>query len=214
MDGVLFDSMPCHAVAWQQAMTEFGLPFTENEAFLHEGRTGASTINIAMQRTHGRDATEDEIHRLYERKCVLFKAFPEPAPITGTLELVQQVRALGLTAQIVTGSGQGSLLDRIEVHYPVLFTPELMVTAFDVQYGKPHPEPYLIALQKAGITAAEAVVIENAPLGVQSAKAAGIFTIAVNTGPLPMEVFHEADVAFPSMPALAAAWPELYATFI
>ena len=57
-----------------------------------------------------------------------------------------------------------------------------MVTAFDVKHGKPHPEPYLMALEKGGFNVNEAIVIENAPLGVQAGIAAGIFTIAVNTG--------------------------------
>ena len=78
-----------------------------------------------------------------------------------------------------------------------------MVTAFDVKYGKPNPEPYLMALQKAGIQANEAVVIENAPLGVRAGVAAGIFTIALNTGPLPNDVLLQegANILFPSMAA-------------
>ena len=69
---------------------------------------------------------------------------------------------------VVTGSGQLSLLDKLNHYFPGIFQRELMVTAFDVKYGKPNPEPYLMALQKAGIQANEAVVIENAPLGGQS----------------------------------------------
>ena len=59
-----------------------------------------------------------------------------------------------------------------------------MLTAFDVKYGKPNPEPYLIALKKGGFKPNEPLVIEHAPLAVQAGVAAGIFTIAVNTGPL------------------------------
>ena len=69
-----------------------------------------------------------------------------------------------------------------------MFHKELMVTAFDVKYGKPNPEPYLMALKKGGLKADEAVVIENAPLGVEAGHKAGIFTIAVNTGPLDGQV--------------------------
>ena len=57
-----------------------------------------------------------------------------------------------------------------------------MVTAFDVKKGKPDPEPYLIALRKSGVKPNEAFVVENAPLGVRSSVAAGLFTFAVNTG--------------------------------
>ena len=87
-----------------------------------------------------------------------------------------------------------------------------MVTAFDVKYGKPNPEPYLMALQKAGIKANEAIVIENAPLGVRAGVAAGIFTVALNTGPLPDEVLLKegANLLFPSMPAFDKNWETVY----
>jgi len=76
-----------------------------------------------------------------------------------------------------------------------------MVTGFDVKLGKPYPEPYLKGLQKAGIKPEEGIVIENAPLGVQSGHAAGIFTIAANTGPLADEVLKNAgaDIVLPGM---------------
>ena len=86
-----------------------------------------------------------------------------------------------------------------------------MVTAYDVKYGKPHPEPYLMGLQKAGVKADEAIVIENAPIGVEAGVAAGIFTIAVNTGPLDAQVLLDAgaNVLFPSMQALYDNWEKL-----
>lgn len=83
-----------------------------------------------------------------------------------------------------------------------------MVTAFDVKYGKPNPEPYLMGLKKAGIEANEAVVVENAPLGVKAGVAAGIFTIAVNTGPLPNSALLDegANLLFSSMQELSDNW--------
>ena len=113
---------------------------------------------------------------------------------------------------VVTGSGQKSLLDKLNHHFPDIFKPELMVTAFDVKYGKPNPEPYLMALRKAGIQPNEAIVVENAPLGVRAGVAAGIFTVAVNTGPLPDKTLLDegADLLFPSMPAFNEAWETFY----
>ena len=123
------------------------------------------------------------------------------------LEL-QQIKNAGLTPMVVTGSGQRSLLDRLEHNFPGMFHRELMVTAFDVKHGKPNPEPYLMALEKGGFEANEAVVIENAPLGVQAGVAAGIFTIAVNTGPLNNKVLQDAgaNALYPSMQALCEEW--------
>ena len=191
MDGVLFDSMPYHANAWAEVMNRHGLHFTREEAFLHEGRTGAATINIAYQRQYGHEAPPELIQQMYQEKCEAFSRYPEARPMPGAAELLEK-------------------LDRLNHQYPGIFTPERMVTAFDVKHGKPYPEPYLMGLQKAGVQAHEAVVVENAPIGVQAGHAAGIFTIAVNTGPLEAQVLLDAgaDLLFPSMQSLDEAWEE------
>lgn len=230
MDGVLFDSMPGHAFAWVRAMQRFGLTMTREEVYMNEGRTGAGTINAVALRTWGRDATEEEIHAIYTAKSEEFNRYFEltdnsgnsdclgnsdksptakpscEAPVMpGAAEVLDKVRARGLMRVLVTGSGQASLLNNLNRHFPGHFTSELMVTAYDVRQGKPFPEPYLMGLKKAGVTADEAIVVENAPLGIQAARAAGIRTIAVNTGPLPDSVLRDAgaDLVLPSMQALA-----------
>ena len=205
MDGVLFDSMPNHAYAWSHAMTQFGLEMTPYEAYLHEGRTGSGTIDILTQRYWGRDATQEEIERIYAAKAALFNELPEPKPMPGAFEALTAAKQLGCKIVLVTGSAQTSLLERLEEHYPGFFRQELMVTGFDVKRGKPDPEPYLMGLQKAGVSAAEAIVVENAPLGVESAHKAGIFTIAANTGPLEDHLLKEAgaDIVLPGMKEVA-----------
>ena len=201
MDGVLFDSMPNHAYAWSHAMTQFGLEMTAYEAYLHEGRTGSGTINILAQRYWGRDATPEEIERIYAAKSEVFNTCPEAKPMPGAFEALTAAKELGCKIVLVTGSAQASLLERLEEHYPGFFHEELMVTGFDVKRGKPDPEPYLMGLQKAGIKAEEGIVVENAPLGVESAHGAGIFTIAANTGPLEDHLLKDAgaDIVVPSM---------------
>lgn len=217
MDGVLFDSMPGHAYAWAKVMTAYGLPMRPEDAFENEGRTGIGTISIFTQRYWGRDATEEEARDLYQRKTVIFNEFMaarggEAPEMEGAHELLDKVRACGLQRVLVTGSAQQSLLTRLERHYPGHFTPELMVTGDDVRYGKPNPEPYLMGLKKAGVTADEALVVENAPLGVRAAVAAGIRTIAVNTGPLDDHLLLDegATYLFPSMQALADEWENVF----
>ena len=205
MDGVLFDSMLNHAYAWSHAMTQFGLAMTPYEAYLHEGRTGSGTINILAQRYWGRDATDEEIERIYAAKSAVFNTLPEAKPMPGALEALTAARELGCKIVLVTGSAQASLLECLEEHYPGFFRKELMVTGFDVKHGKPHPEPYLMGLEKAGVRAEEAIVVENAPLGVESAKAAGILTIAANTGPLEDSILRDAgaDIVVPDMLSVA-----------
>ena len=201
MDGVLFDSMPNHAYAWSHAMTEYGLQMTPEEVYMNEGRTGSATINMLAQRFWGRDATEEEKQHIYEAKSKVFNTCPEAKPMPGALETLQAVKAKGLKIVLVTGSAQTSLLEKLERSYPGFFHQDLMVTGFDVKLGKPYPEPYLKGLQKAGIKPEEGIVIENAPLGVQAGHAAGIFTIAANTGPLEDQVLKNAgaDIVLPDM---------------
>ena len=208
MDGVLFDSMPNHAESWHKIMKRFGFGLSREEAYMHEGRTGAATINIVFQRELGREATQEEIESIYQEKSVLFNSYTEAERMPGAWELLQKIKNEGLVPMVVTGSGQLSLLERLEHNFPGMFHKELMVTAFDVKYGKPNPEPYLMALKKGGLKADEAVVIENAPLGVEAGHKAGIFTIAVNTGPLDGQVLLDsgADLLFPSMQALCDEW--------
>ena len=212
MDGVLFNSMPYHAEAWHKTMKARGLDLSREEAYMHEGRTGAATINIVFQRELGREATPEEIESIYKEKSVSFNSYAEAERMPGAWELLQKIKKEELTPMVVTGSGQLSLLQRLEQNFPGMFRKELMVTAFDVKYGKPDPEPYLMALKKGGIEAGEAVVIENAPLGVEAGHRAGIFSIAVNTGPLDDRILLDAgaDLLFPSMEALCEKWEQLF----
>jgi HAD superfamily hydrolase (TIGR01509 family) len=208
MDGVLFDTMPAHAKAWVIAMNGAGLHFTEYQGYLNEGRTGASTIDNEFVKVFGRHSTEEEKQHIYKQKSQHFLSFGESMPIPYTYELTKKIKAENIDRLVVTGSGEKTLLERVEQFYPGIFNRQRMVTAYDVKHGKPNPEPYLMALQKANVKPWEAVVIENAPLGVQAGVAAGIFTIAVNTGILEDEVLHQAgaNLVFGNMKDLHDHW--------
>ena len=208
MDGVLFDSMKNHAKAWNKAMAMYGMNLSEEEAYMHEGRTGASTINIVCMRERGCNANEEEIKKIYQTKSDIFNSLPKAEAMPGAYTLLRNIKDSGLQPVLVTGSGQLSLIDNLNHHFPGIFQKEFMVTAFDVKFGKPNPEPYLMGLKKAGINPNEAVVVENAPLGVKAGVAAGIFTIAVNTGPLPDSALLDegANILFNSMQELSDNW--------
>lgn len=202
MDGVLYDSMKWHARSWFETFKELNIETVADEFYMHEGRTGHSTIDIIFNRTYGRNATKEEKETVYKRKSDLFVHYNDGATIEYAKEVVENVKAKGLKCILVTGSGQYSLLNKLAESFPNTFNKDLMVTAHHVKKGKPHPEPYLMGLEKAGnLKPYEALVIENAPMGVESGHAAKIFTIAVNTGPIPDSVLWEsgADLVFPSM---------------
>lgn len=210
MDGVLYDSMKFHANAWTNAMLEQGIPFTLTEAYMNEGRTGHSTIDGVFSREFGRIATEEEKQNIYKLKTKHFESYGNTEVMPFAAEVLEQVQQQGLQISVVTGSAQTSLIDNLENHFPGKLDRRLMVTAYDVKLGKPFPEPYLKALKKSGLQPWQVVVIENAPLGVESGVAAGLFTIAVNTGPLDPQVlaYSGADLVLPGgMQELNEIWP-------
>lgn len=211
MDGVLYDSMKWHAKSWKETMDKFNLNATAHEFYLYEGMVGHKTINHIIQREKGKAATQDEMSEIYKLKTELFSKYNDGSLIPYAYDLVRKVEEEGFTPVIVTGSGQPTLLDKLNENFHGIFKKELMVTAFDVKHGKPHPEPYLMGLEKAGyLKPNQAIVVENAPMGVESAVAAGIFTIAVNTGPLDNHVLADAgaNIVLPSMEALYHKWEE------
>lgn len=201
MDGVLYDSMPYHCMAWHIMFKELGIETDRDEFFLYEGMTGGATIAHIIKRELGREAEEEEKLRLYSRKSELFKSLGEKRSMPYADRMLECLRDIGLKTVLVTGSAQGSLLSSLDKDYPGFFPAERRVTALDVKKGKPDPEPYLKGAEKAGLSPEQCMVIENAPLGVRSAKAAGCFTVAVMTGPIPRERFEAegADLIMPSM---------------
>lgn len=213
MDGVIYNSMPAHEESWQQVMSEWSLKTKKNEFFIQEGRPAIHTINLLFQRNLKRDATEKEVEEIYKRKTELFFEHDTGDLIPGIEETINIVKAKGLIPILVTGSGQTGLWDRLNGDLPNVFKPETMITSFDVEIGKPHPEPYLMGLEKAGnLKPHQAIVFENAPLGVESAHKANIFTIAVNTGPLIDNVLLDAgaDLLMDSIDDLNDVLPKLF----
>ncbi len=211
MDGVLYDSMPNHTQSWVKTSDDFGLGMTAHDIYMNEGRTGFSTVNEFTRKQFNRDTTPEEAEHIYQCKCNYYNAMPSPMPMKGVQPLLQQIKSDGFQIVLVTGSGQHSLLNRLNADFPNIFHSDLMVTSFDVTYGKPNPEPYLMAMQKAMVKPWESIVVENAPLGVRSGAGAQAFTIACNTGPLPDNIFLQegANVVLPSLQALYESWTSI-----
>ncbi|MBQ7471897.1 MAG: HAD hydrolase-like protein [Prevotella sp.] len=186
MDGVLYNSMPNHAVAWQRSMAEFGIHMTANDAYATEGARGIDTIRNMVRAQRGQDITLEEAQRMYDIKTRLFHEMPEAPVFDGVIALMKQIKEAGMKIGVVTGSGQRPLIQRLMTDFGDFLDESHIVTAYDVTKGKPAPDPYLMGLQKVGnLQPWEGIVVENAPLGVRAGVAAGCLTIAVNSGPLP-----------------------------
>ncbi len=212
MDGVLYDSMKNHTRAWVKLMKKNGIRCTRDEFYLYEGMTGVDTIKLKFREGAGKQVTDDEAQALYKVKTRYFSELGEAPIMAGAVRVLEALRDLSVERIVVTGSAQTSILDRLDSDFAGLLS-DKRVTALDSSRGKPNPEPYLKGIAKAGATANQCIVIENAPLGVQAGHAAGCFTIGVTTGPIPERDLYKAgaDICYPSMDALADALPDLLA---
>lgn len=212
MDGVLFNSMPLHAAAWHKAFDEYNIHLSEVEPFMNEGSTANYTVDKMFRKYLNRKPSPEIIEKIRQHKHRVMAQLP-PAEIMRSMpELLQLINSQSIDCWVVTGSAQEILLNRLEEEFRGILKRGKMVSAHDVKIGKPHPEPYLIAMEKSGLDRNEAIVIENAPLGIQSAKAAGLFTIAINTGPLDPKVLSDAgaDLVLSGSNELFELWPLLY----
>ena len=209
MDGVLYDSMPNHGVAWQRAMKEFGIHFTLEDSYATEGARGIDTIRKYAKAQLGKELSEEEAQQMYDVKAHYFHEMPEAKVFDGVIDLMQKIKASGLKIGIVTGSAQLPLIERVTRDFGEFVTKDQITTAYDVKRGKPNPDPYLMGLKKAGnYLPEEGIVVENAPLGVHAGVTAGCYTVAINSGPLADSVLlnEGANILFPTLRAFADNW--------
>jgi HAD superfamily hydrolase (TIGR01509 family) len=122
---------------------------------------------------------EDILKTMHATFAMLFK----PALFPCTKELLTGLTTKGTAFGLVTGSENPEQTFARERDVLSMF--HVVVTGRDTNKGKPAPEPYERAVQRLGLPASRCCAVENAPLGIRSAKAAGLFCYAVrNTSPL------------------------------
>ncbi|WP_406662238.1 HAD family phosphatase [Methanolobus sp. ZRKC3] len=197
VDGVLVDSMPYHASAWVKAFETVGINVREDEIYEIEGSNHVGVINLIFEkagRVPDTEMYEDLLqkkrsHFMKNNKSLVFENMQE---CLGNLKSHYKLAvASGADRTIVT-----SLMDKF---YPDIF--DVIVSGQDVKHGKPDPEPYLKAADMLGLDARDCLVVENAPLGVISAKSAGMYCVVVPTYLAP-EKLQEADLLLEDHSAL------------
>jgi HAD superfamily hydrolase (TIGR01509 family) len=188
LDGVLIDSMPFHYGAWSAAFAAVGVPvITEREVYEREGEPLEATARALYRRHLGVDASGAVVASIVAHRDRIYYERVRVILMPGAASLVGALKAMGFRLGLVTGSTvlPRSLLKRRE--FMAAF--DAVVTRREVLRGKPAPDPYLRGLQLVGLRADQCVAVENAPLGIRSAVAAGIFCFAVRTAAvLPAEL--------------------------
>ena len=169
LDGVLVDSTPAVARVWSAWAVEHGF---DPERVVHaaQGRPSIATIRELLPQA---DAEEEDA--IVEER--------ELHDMDGMVALPGSVELLSIFPEdrwgVVT-SGTRTLASK-RLHTAGLPIPKHFVTASDIRKGKPDPEPYLIGVESLGFPAADCVVVEDAPNGVRSGRAAGARVIALRT---------------------------------
>ncbi len=189
MDGVLVDSMPYHAEAWKITLAAVGITIDKWVIYELEGANSRQVIDILF-RQNGRIPTEEEIQELGRKKLEIFEQIERVKPFDGVKELLDTLKPKYKLA-VVSGSNRVTVHTIINTFFPDTF--EVIIDGEMMKESKPSPEPYLLAVRKLGIARECCLVIENAPLGIRSAKNAGLRCIAIPTY-LDRELLKEADL--------------------
>jgi beta-phosphoglucomutase len=189
MDGVITDSMPYHCEAWRRIFERYGIFVSQEEILKREGERGLVTLETILSE-QGHELSQEEIRKALEDKEEIFRSLANPTLFPGADTLVQMIRERGKRLALVTGtSGEEA---RTNLPSDLLACFDVLVSGDMVTEGKPHPEPYRMALSLIGAKPDESLVIENAPYGIASARRAGLRCIAVTTS-LPAKYLQNAD---------------------
>ncbi len=169
LDGVLINSTPAVERVWRRWAIEHGFDPEQAVARAH-GRPSLTTVREYLPYAdHEAENREVERREIEDLEGVV--------PLPGALELLSSLPSDRWT--IVTSCTRR--LAEVRINAAGLPLPKKLITSSDITNGKPHPEPYLKAALLLAVDAADCIVLEDAPAGVRSGKAAGARVIAVRT---------------------------------
>lgn len=187
-DGVVANTMEDNYSAWQFAFSKYGIQLDRLRYFRMEGMTPLAVASSVLEENGFDPSPAAEIAREKERYYIEHHA---SSLHDGIESLISVLKIRGHLVGLVSGASRerlhGSGIARLLGQFDVIITSDA------VARGKPDPEPYLLAAQRLGVSPANCLAIENAPLGIASAKSALMDCIAVCTT-LSREYLGEADM--------------------
>jgi sugar-phosphatase len=167
LDGTLVDSVASSRRAWGALARRRGLDEEETHLFAM-GRPTRETIALLVPADE-RDAEQAQVDRDEVDDAGTVVAYPGAAELLGGPIPVAIVTS-GST-ELATARLRGAGLE----------VPEVLITADSIKNGKPHPEPFLLGVAALGVEPGRCLALEDAPPGIESARAAGMPVVAVRT---------------------------------
>jgi beta-phosphoglucomutase len=192
MDGVLVDSMPYHFISWFEALRKHGVRVTPMDVFCMEGAKWDKVIRFVFKREK-KKLTQDLLKKIQNERNLLLKKHFKRYIFSEIPAILKMLKNRGYLTAIVTGSSLFESKKMLPAEIRSLF--DTTVAGDMVKRSKPYPDPYLLAAKKLGLKHSQCFVIENAPYGIKSAKAAKIYCAAISTS-LPEEYLKQADIVF------------------
>lgn len=182
MDGTIINNVPLHQQVWQEFARLHGLHLSDEQLNYAKGRKALEVVAHFF----GEDLDPDEIARLTEERQILYRERLATAntevvsPIAGIEDYLIGLGNLGVPRILATDA---PLANVEAVFQKFNFTPyfEALITSDHIQHGKPHPEIFLTAAQRAGANPKRCLVAEDSEAGVAAAKAAGGVCLALTT---------------------------------
>jgi len=190
MDGVIVDSMPYHFLAWYEALRPFGIRVGCFDIYAKEGERWEKSLKDFLNRA-GVEPTRARLKQIFLLRQRIFKKYFKRFIFKGAEEFLICLKKRDYLLGLVTGTPMQELRGILPSRIYSLF--DSIVSGDHVKRGKPHPDPYLRAARNLRLNPRECIVVENAPYGIESARRAGMFCVALTTS-LPKEYLKRADV--------------------
>lgn len=195
MDGVIVDSMGYHVRAWQDTFKDLGLEISSQEVYLREGESWKKSTRDFLKAA-GYKPDPHLVDKVFKKRSSIFKDIFRTKIFSGAKGLMVFLKKNNIRLGLVTATPQKDVLSMLPESIIELF--DIMVCGGDTKRGKPHPDPYKKALRRLKLSPHESIVIENAPYGISSCRAAGMRCIAVCTS-LPRKWLGQAHVVVDSL---------------
>ncbi len=176
----------------------FGIELPPERLHREEGRKSEMIAEGILQE-FGIVIPEPELTDLLNKKRALYRSASPKGMRRDSLRAVKDLKALGFKIGLVSGSALENVTGILEPAETALF--DVLITAEEYKHGKPDPEPYLTGCDRLGISPENGAAVENAPLGITSAKAAGLYVVGVTTT-LEASELSEADALLPDLTCL------------
>jgi HAD superfamily hydrolase (TIGR01509 family) len=189
MDGVLIDSEPLHAQAWEALFADIGLARTHGMNYRNYIGIADSIFLRDFLAKHHRPESPAELH--HQKLQHLYRLIRQHRPIDPQLPELIPALARHYPLAIASSSRQEVINVVLEVAGLTQYF-KVTIGGDAVQQLKPHPEVYLTAARRLGLPPGNCCAIEDSPPGIAAAKAAGMTVIGITTGQTAAQL-HQAD---------------------